>query len=53
VPPKIRQSGIEVIIGTPDGKPEEVVTAYLKGELTTDANPCDNSGFHGNKSYGD
>jgi len=41
-----RQSGIEVVIGASNGKPEEIVMAYLKGELTTDANPCDDPGFH-------
>lgn len=41
-----RQNGIEVIMGAPCGKPEEVVMAYLNGNLATGANPCDDPGFH-------
>ena len=46
-----QQSGIQVVIGAPNGKPEEIVMAYLNGELTTDTNPCDEPAFHGKKSY--
>lgn len=48
-----RQSGIEVVIGAPNRKPEEIVTAYLNGEFTTGANPCDDPTFHDKKSYRD
>jgi predicted Fe-Mo cluster-binding NifX family protein len=48
-----RQSGVEVVMGAPNGKPEEIVAAYLKKELTTGANPCDDPGFHGDKQCGD
>ncbi len=41
------QSGVQVVIGAPSKKPEEVVTAFLKGELTSGANPCDDPAFHG------
>ncbi len=41
-----QQSGIEVVIGAPNRKPEEIVSAYLNGELTTDTNPCDEPDFH-------
>jgi predicted Fe-Mo cluster-binding NifX family protein len=48
-----QQSGIEVVMGASDRKPEEIVVAYLNGELTTGANPCDEPAFHGKKSYRD
>ena len=48
-----RQNGIEVIMGAPNGKPEEIVTAYLNSKLTTGANPCDDPAFHGDKSCGE
>jgi len=48
-----QQSGIEVVMGAPNGKPEEIVMTYLKGELTTGANPCDEPAFHGKKSCRD
>ena len=48
-----QQSGIQVVIGAPNGKPEEIVMAYLKGELTAGANPCDEPAFHGKKPCGD
>ena len=41
-----RQNGIQVVMGAPSRKPEEIVMAYLNGELTTGANPCDDPGFH-------
>lgn len=41
------QSGIEVVIGTPNGKPEEIVMAYLNDELVTTGNLCDESDRHG------
>jgi predicted Fe-Mo cluster-binding NifX family protein len=40
------QKGINVIIGAPTQRPEEVVTAYLNGELMTGANLCDQSGIN-------
>jgi len=48
-----RQSGVEVVIGAPNGKPEEIVGAYLKNELNSGANPCDDPGFHRDKQRGD
>ena len=47
-----RQNGIGVVIGAPNKKPEEIALAYLNGELTTGANPCDEPTFHGKKSCG-
>ena len=44
-----QQNGIEVIMGAPNGKPEEIVAAYLNSKLTTGANPCDDPAFHGDK----
>ncbi|MCK4606686.1 MAG: NifB/NifX family molybdenum-iron cluster-binding protein [candidate division Zixibacteria bacterium] len=41
------QSGIQVVIGASNKKPVEIVTAYLNGELTSGANPCDDPAFHG------
>lgn len=41
-----QQNGIQVIIGAPSLEPEEVVSAYLNGVLTTGSNPCDDPGFH-------
>lgn len=35
------QCGIEVILGSPSGKPEEVVSEYLDGNLQTGDNICD------------
>ena len=35
------QSGIEVCVGVPAGPPEEIVSAYLAGTLTTGENVCD------------
>lgn len=45
-----QQNGIKVVSGVPAGAPEEVVKAYLKGTLTTGANPCnhDEDGHHCN-----
>jgi predicted Fe-Mo cluster-binding NifX family protein len=41
-----QQNGIQVIIGAPNKKPEEIASAYLRGELMTKSNPCDDAGFH-------
>jgi predicted Fe-Mo cluster-binding NifX family protein/predicted RNA-binding Zn-ribbon protein involved in translation (DUF1610 family) len=43
-----QQNGIKVVCGVPAGAPEDVVKAYLKGTLTTGANPCshDEDGHH-------
>jgi ATP-binding protein involved in chromosome partitioning len=35
------QYGIEVVIGAQADLPENVISAYLNGELATGANPCD------------
>lgn len=35
------QAGIEVIVGAPTLAPEELVTAYLKGQLESGDNVCD------------
>lgn len=40
-----QQSGINVIIGAPSEKVENVVNAYLNDMLTTEANPCDDPSF--------
>ena len=48
-----QQSGIEVVMGAPNGKPEEIVMAYLNDELGTGTNPCDDPAFHDKKSYRD
>jgi len=47
-----RQNGIQVIIGAPSKKPDEIVMAYLNGELTTGFNPCDDPNFHGDEPCG-
>ncbi|RKX24001.1 MAG: ATPase [Candidatus Zixiibacteriota bacterium] len=44
-----QQNGVKVVIGAPNGKPEDVVIAYMNGELTTESNPCDEPDFHDNK----
>jgi len=36
-----RQNGVDVVIGAPTVKPEEIVMAHLKGELQTGQNACD------------
>ncbi len=41
-----RQKGITVVLGAPQQKPEDIVMAYLKGELYTAENPCLRPGFH-------
>lgn len=43
-----REKGIKVVCGAPAGTPEEIVEAYIKGTLTTGANPCshDEDGHH-------
>lgn len=46
-----QQSGIKVVMGASNRKPEEIVVAYLNGELTTGANPCDEPAFHDKKSF--
>ena len=38
------QNGITVITGAPARRPDEIVLAYLKSELATGANLCDQSG---------
>jgi len=48
-----QRNGVEVVIGAPNGKPEDVVMAYLNQELTAGSNPCDDPGFHGDKRCGD
>ena len=35
------QNGIEVIVGAPDGDPDEIVAAYLAGSLKAGENVCD------------
>ena len=35
------QSGIEVLVGAPGGEPEDLVRAYIAGELKTGGNICD------------
>lgn len=35
------QQGIQVVIGAPPDRPDDVVTAYLQGTLQAGANPCD------------
>lgn len=34
-------NGVNVLVGAQGGTPEEIVSAYLKGELTTGVNVCD------------
>ena len=36
-----QQNGVDVIVGAPCQKPEEIVTAYLNGVLQTGGNACD------------
>jgi len=36
-----KHNGIEVVIGAPAGKPEELVMAHLNGKLQTGQNVCD------------
>ena len=45
-----RQNGIQVIIGAPCLKPEDIAMAFLKGELITGQNMCDDSGHQGHHS---
>ena len=47
------QNGIKVVMGAPNGKPEEIVTAYLNSKLATGANPCDDPAFHGDSPCGE
>ncbi|NLE58835.1 MAG: ATPase [Planctomycetes bacterium] len=35
------QNGIEVVVGAPDGDPDEIVAAYLAGSLKGGENICD------------
>ncbi len=35
------QNGVKVLVGAPAGTPEELVSAYLSGSLTTGPNACD------------
>ncbi|MEA2031605.1 MAG: NifB/NifX family molybdenum-iron cluster-binding protein [candidate division Zixibacteria bacterium] len=44
-----QQNGVQVIIGAPNGKPEDIATSYLNGELSTESNPCDDPDFHEEK----
>jgi ATP-binding protein involved in chromosome partitioning len=37
----LESSGIEVVTGAPQGHPEDLVSAYLAGTLTTGKNVCD------------
>jgi hypothetical protein len=36
-----RQHNIDVVVGAPDGSPEELVTQYLTGRLQGGQNICD------------
>ena len=36
-----QQNGVEVVIGAPVAKPEDIVLAYLDGTLRTGENVCD------------
>ena len=47
-----RQNNIQVVIGAPSQKPDEIVMAYLNGELMTGSNLCDEPAFHGKKQCG-
>jgi len=40
-----QQNGIEVVIGAPCEKPEDIVMAYFNGTLSTGGNFCDEPGF--------
>ena len=35
------QSGVEVVVGAPNARPEDIVTAYLGGALQSGPNACD------------
>ena len=48
-----QQNGIKVIMGAPNGKPEEIVTDYINSELATGANPCDDPAFHDDQPCGE
>ncbi|RKX26704.1 MAG: ATPase [Candidatus Zixiibacteriota bacterium] len=48
-----QQNGVKVVMGAPNGKPEDIVTAYLNSELITGSNPCDDPAFHGDKPCGE
>ena len=37
----LNQQGITVVVGVPDGDPEQVVEQYLSGELSNGPNLCD------------
>ena len=37
----LREYGIEVLVGAPQGSPEQIVQTYLKGSLQTGDNLCD------------
>jgi predicted Fe-Mo cluster-binding NifX family protein len=41
-----QRQGIEVVLGAPADAPEQIVTAWLKGQLASGANACDGGG-HG------
>ena len=46
------QGGVKVVMGAPNGKPEDIVMNYLKEELATGSNPCDDPSFHGDSQCG-
>jgi Uncharacterized conserved protein len=46
------QNGIKVVCGVQGGTPEDVVNAYLKGALTTGANPCNHDEEDGHHCHG-
>ena len=48
-----QESGVEVVMGAPSGKPEDIVMNYLTNDLSTGANPCDDPGFHGDSPCGE
>ncbi len=41
-----QQNGIQVVVGAKSKNPEEIVLAYLNGELMTGSNLCDEPAFH-------
>lgn len=47
------QNGIEVIIGASSIEPEEIVTTYLNGDLSSGENLCGEPGFKGRESCED
>jgi ATP-binding protein involved in chromosome partitioning len=49
-----QQNGVEVVYGAPSQKPEDLVLAFLNGQLETSSNLCDLPGFknHGRGQCG-